>query len=74
MSERERVLEVALQQIACPHTREGGTTAIAGGNDYLMCWRCGLEWDYGKRLQPSAVEIARLALDHGLNFTVNAPG
>jgi hypothetical protein len=62
---REAVLEKALLQIACPHK------GVSGGNDYLMCWDCGLEWDYGKRNRPSPAEIATLAVNKGLLFNCN---
>lgn len=54
-AERDEAL-AALKQIACGHE------TTSGGNDYIMCWKCGLEWNYGKRMQPSAVEIASTAI------------
>lgn len=69
--EEARIYKKALQQIVCSHITPDGRTAISGGNDYLMCWACGLEWNYGKRQRPGPIEITKLALEKGMLWNCN---
>lgn len=62
----EQVWEKALKQIACEHDP-------AGGNDYLACRKCGLEWDYRWMDKPTPAMIARLALEYGWLWSINVP-
>ena len=55
LKEIERLEKVVIQ-IACPHNN------TEGGNDYLYCRDCGLEWDYRKLSEPNYKELARKAL------------
>lgn len=50
------LLTKALKQITCEHSNR------SGGNDYMMCWSCGLEWDYRKGGPPTPQQIAAKAL------------
>lgn len=55
----------ALEQIACEHKN------TIGGNDYMYCDDCGLEWNYAKRPRPTMEQIATLVLEQNRLFNCN---
>ncbi len=58
------VFTKALKQVICDHE-------FSGGNDYLYCDKCGLEYDYGKMEKPTTKQIVNLALEYGELWSCN---
>lgn len=58
-------VQEATKILACDHTGAGG------GNDYISCPKCGLEWDYRKHTQETVLMMVRR---HLRNLYDSVPG